>query len=141
MGGSKVRDVMTSNPLTMEERSSVRDAAIAMTGAGVGPVIVIDEDKNVTGIVTDRDIVVRVVARGLEPEDTPIADVCSRDLAVVTPDDDAAHAAELMRSLAVRRLPVVEGTCAVGVVSIGDLAIDRDPASVLATSSGAVPNK
>ena len=141
MDGVKVRDVMTPAPLTMEEQSSVREAAIAMTGADVGPVLVIDRDKNVKGILTDRDIVVRVVARGLDPADTTIGDVSSRDLAMGTPDDDVAHASEIMRSLAIRRLPVLEGTKAAGIVSIGDLAIERDPASVLAGISGAVPNK
>jgi signal-transduction protein with cAMP-binding, CBS, and nucleotidyltransferase domain len=141
MDGVKVRDVMTPDPLTMEEQSSVRDAAIAMTGADVGPVIVIDKDKNVTGILTDRDIVVRVVARGLDPANTSVGDVSSRDLAMVTPDDDTAHAVQIMRSLAIRRLPVLEGTKAAGIVSIGDLAIERDPASALAGISGAAPNK
>lgn len=141
MEGVKVREVMTPDPLTMEEKSSVREAAIAMTGAGVGPVIVIDQNQNVTGILTDRDIVVRVVARGLDPSDTNIGDVSSRDLAMVTPDDDLGHAAEIMRSLAVRRLPVLDGTKAAGILSIGDMAIERDPASVLAGISGAVPNK
>jgi CBS-domain-containing membrane protein len=74
------------------------------------------------------DIVVRTVAEAQDPADTPLADICSHSLLTVTPTDSVEEAVRLMRTHAIRRLPVVEGGKAVGIVSLGDLAVDGIPA-------------
>ena len=96
--------------------------------------------NEVCGIVTDRDIVVRTVAETQDPTITTLADICSHRLLTVTPTDSVEEAVRLMRTHAIRRLPVVEGGQAVGIVSLGDLAVERDPGSALGKISGAPPN-
>ena len=136
----RVRDVMTPDPTTVPASASVVDAAAAMRDVDAGAVVVTVDDR-VAGIVTDRDIAVRVVAEGLRPAETAVGDICSDDLVTVSPSDLIAEAVELMRDRAVRRLPVVEGGRAVGILSIGDLAMDREPDSLLADISEAFPDR
>jgi CBS domain-containing protein len=136
----KVRDVMTPDPLLLEDSSTVADAARAMKGADVGPVPVIREDGTLCGIVTDRDIVVRVVAEDLDPKTTKIRDIASTELHTLRPDDTVEDAVKLMRQHAIRRLPIVEADKPVGIVAIGDLARTQDPASALADISDAPAN-
>jgi len=136
----RIRDVMTPNPLTLESTSTIADAARAMKIAEIGPVPVIDDRGHICGIVTDRDIVVRGLAEGRDPTTTPVGDVCSTELVVVSPDDTVDDAVTLMRDRAVRRLPVVEDGRAVGIVAIGDLARVRDEKSPLADISSAPAN-
>jgi CBS domain-containing protein len=81
-----------------------------------------------------------VIAEGRDPRATRIGDIASHDLAAVAPDDPVGRAVQIMREKAVRRLPVVENGKVVGIVSIGDLALDRDPDSALADISAAPPN-
>jgi CBS domain-containing protein len=83
---------------------------------------------------------VRTVAERQDPATTTLADICSHSLVTVTPTDSVEEAVRLMRTHAIRRLPVVEGGQAVGVVSLGDLAVERDPGSALGEISGAPPN-
>lgn len=136
----KVRDVMTPNPVVVAAQTSLVEAARQMRDLGVGSVIV-TQDNTTAGILTDRDIVVRGLANGGDVEAMTVGEVCSHDsLASVAADEDAASAAEVMRSHAVRRLPVVDGGRLVGVVSLGDLAAERDPNSVLGAISSAPPN-
>jgi CBS domain-containing protein len=134
-----VRDVMTYTPAALSLRASALDAARAMRDADIGDVVVVDNGR-VCGIVTDRDIVVRAVAEGWDPATTELADICSQDLTVVSPTDSVDQAVQLMRQKAVRRLPVVENGRVVGIVSIGDLAQERDPRSALSDISAAPPN-
>ncbi|HSE04932.1 MAG TPA: CBS domain-containing protein [Methylomirabilota bacterium] len=135
-----IRDVMTTNPQTLPESTLVREAAETMRANDIGDVIVVDDNGKLTGIVTDRDIVVRVVAEGRDPRATRLGDIASRELTALAPDDPVERAVELMRERAIRRLPVVEQGKPVGIVSIGDLALDRDPDSALADISAAPPN-
>lgn len=134
-----VRDVMTSEPLTLDAADTLVAAARQMRDADVGDVIV-TEGGAVRGIVTDRDITVRAVAEELDPSAATLAQIVTSDLVTVGPDDDVQVAADLMRTYAVRRLPVVDDGQLVGVVSLGDLAVDRDPDSVLADISADEPN-
>ena len=106
---------------------------------GVGSVLVV-ENNQLKGLVTDRDIVVRAVADGRDPRTTAIAEVCSPDLVAAAPDDDADTAVQRMREHGVRRIPAVEKGRAVGVLSIGDMAIERDERSALADISAHAPN-
>jgi CBS domain-containing protein len=134
-----VAEVMTRNPMTIQASAPVSEAAELMRDIDIGDVIV-ERDQGVVGILTDRDIVVRVVAQGRDAQ-TPVGEVCSQqDLQLVTPDTLVDRAVELMRERGVRRLPVVEGTRPVGIVSIGDLAIELDQHSALADISAAEPN-
>ena len=128
-----VADSMTRNPMTIEPDGTVREAAQLMASGEIGDVVVVD-DERVIGILTDRDIVVRVLAQGGGPDDL-VGDVCTEDPVVTTPDADAADAVRLMREHAVRRVPVVEDGRLVGIVSLGDLAMDHDPTSALADIS------
>jgi CBS domain-containing protein len=135
-----IRDVMTRDPVSIPAASSVADAARAMRDANIGDVIVL-KDSQVCGILTDRDIVVRGVAEGRDLAATKVGDICSQELTSVSPMDEVEQAIFLMRDNAVRRLPVVEGGKPIGIVSIGDLAIERDPHSALGIISAAPPNR
>jgi CBS domain-containing protein len=130
---------MSPNPITLPATATAVDAAKAMRDADVGDIVVL-EDSRICGIVTDRDIVVRSVAVGRNPEQTKLGDICSRELTTVAPTDEVANAIALMKDKAIRRLPVVENDRAVGVLSLGDLAVERDRRSVLGEISAAPPN-
>jgi CBS domain-containing protein len=136
--GQKVKEVMTARPITLDKDASIADAARLMRDQGIGDVIVVDGEA-AGGIVTDRDIVVRGVAEGADPNTTRLGQVVSSDLTAVAPDDPVDRAIELMRDKAIRRLPVIERGKPVGIVSIGDLAVERDPESVLADISEEPP--
>lgn len=133
-----LKDIMTPNPVTCPPDATLADVARLMKERDIGAVIVQDGER-VTGIATDRDIVVRGLAEGRDAQAT-LGDIVSTDLVTLSPDDDVQKAVEAMRTKAVRRLPVVENGKAVGIVSIGDLALDRDPDSALADISASAPN-
>jgi CBS domain-containing protein len=135
-----IREVMTAEPISISVVASVAEAARAMRDANIGDVIVL-KDSRICGILTDRDIVVRGVAEGRDLSATTVGDICSQDLTSVSPTDEVEQAVRLMRDKAVRRLPVMEDGKAVGIVSIGDLAIERDPHSALGKISAAPPNR
>jgi CBS domain-containing protein len=133
-----VAEIMARDPQTVQADAPVREAAQRMRDADTGDVVVL-EGGRLVGIVTDRDIAVRVVAEG-GSADTPVRDACTADPTTITPDTRIEQAVALMRDRAIRRLPVVEGDRPVGVVSLGDLAIERDEDSVLADISAAAEN-
>jgi CBS domain-containing protein len=135
-----IRDVMTSDPTTFPEEATAVDAARSMRDDDIGDVLVV-RDGELVAVVTDRDIAVRVVAEDRSPAETTLGEVASKELATVSPDDSIADAVRIMRELALRRIPVVEGKRPIGVVSIGDLAIERDSDSALADISAAKPNE
>jgi CBS domain-containing protein len=134
-----VADVMTSHPATVEAEQPVSVAAALMRDNDAGAVIV-NQNGRMHGIITDRDISVRVVADEKPPQ-TPVGEACSPSVEAVGPDTSIDQAVQLMRSHAVRRLPVVEDGRAVGIVSLGDLAVERDPNSALADISAAEGNQ
>jgi len=134
-----VAEFMTARPLTLDASSTVCDAARQMRDADIGDVIV-TEGGEVRGIITDRDITVRAIAAEMDPKTTTLDQVLTEDPVMVSPQDDAVAAAELMRTYSVRRLPVVEDGRLVGIVSIGDLAVEWEPDSVLADISTDEPN-
>jgi CBS domain-containing protein len=134
-----VRDVMTSDPITVQASTMLSDAARVMRDRAIGDVVVLDDGK-LRGILTDRDVVVRAVAAERDPRTTRVGDVVSDDMVTVAPTETIDRAVELMREKAVRRLPVVENGRPVGVVSLGDLAVERDGRSVLGQISAATPN-
>ena len=134
-----VRDVMTSDPKTVDAGDNVEDAAKIMAEADIGAVVVIDDDK-VAGIVTDRDIVVRVVAAGENPSKTDVSDAASGGADTIEADASIDDAVKLMREKDIRRLPVVEDDKPIGIVSLGDIAKEQDADSALGDISSAEPN-
>jgi CBS domain-containing protein len=134
----KTREVMTPAPVALPSDTPLTEAAKRMRDQGIGTVLV--HDDHLRGVITDRDIVVRAVAAGKSPATTTVGAICSDRLVTVGPDQDAAEAVRLMRDNAIRRIPVVENEQAIGIVSIGDLAIERDERSALADVSAAPPN-
>jgi CBS domain-containing protein len=138
--GRQVKEIMTGRPITLGKEASLADAARLMRDRGIGDVIVV-EGEDAEGIVTDRDIVIRGVAEGADPNTTRLGQVVSGDLTSVAPDDTVDRAIELMREKAIRRLPVLEGGRPVGVLSLGDLAVERDPRSALADISEEPPGR
>jgi CBS domain-containing protein len=131
-----VRDVMTPGVVAVRPDASVVEAAQLMRTQNIGDVVVADGQK-VVGLLTDRDIAVRAVAYGTDPQTVSARTVCTPDPLVVAPDDPVSAAVALMRRHAVRRLPVVEDGMPVGMVSLGDLAESEDPGSALADISRA----
>ncbi|MET9504356.1 CBS domain-containing protein [Streptomyces sp. NPDC006622] len=135
-----VRDIMTSRLVTVEPQTSVTAVAQKMRDENVGAVLVTEGDR-LRGLVSDRDLVVRALAEGGDPEQKAVSSACSDDLVTVTPDEDLDRAVELMREHSVRRLPVVEDGHPVGIVSLGDMAIERDAESALGDISAAKSNQ
>ena len=134
-------DVMTPMPATVRASQTVAEAANNMRQIDVGSMIVVDESGKVVGIVTDRDIAVRAVAQGKDPQSTAVREISSEEPTTLSPSDSVEEAVRLMRDKAIRRVPVVDGDRPVGIVSIGDLAVERDPRSVLADISSEPPNR
>lgn len=135
----RVADVMTPAPTNVDATDTIEAAARAMASEDVGALIVQSESR-IVGIITDRDIVVRGLAEG-RGLDAKVGEVASDQLVTVGPGDPVATAVEVMRDAAVRRVPVMDGDTAVGIVSIGDLAVERDPSSALADISEEPPNR
>lgn len=134
-----IRDVMTPSPHTVQTGTALAEAAAIMRDADIGDVIVMN-DGTICGIVTDRDIAVRAVAEGRDPKKTSVGEICSTELVALSLLDSVEDAIGMMREMAIRRLPVVDDGRAVGIVSLGDLAVAKDPDSALADISAASPN-
>jgi len=134
-----IREVMTPDPTTLPSTATVVEAAQAMRDGDFGDVLV-EHDGSICGIVTDRDIVVRAVAEERDTGQSRVGDICSHELTALSPDDSVDDAVRLMSDQALRRLPILEGGRAVGIVSLGDLAIEREPDSALGDISEAPPN-
>jgi predicted transcriptional regulator len=131
---------MTADPTTVKNSSSVEEAAELMRAEDIGDVLVVDRNQKLTGIVTDRDIVVRAVAGGGDVKKLRVDEVYSKDVKSVSPDSSVEDAVTMMHQEAIRRIPVVEDGKLVGIVSLGDLAVDLDPTSALAGISAAAPD-
>jgi len=134
-----IREVMTAEPASVDAHASAVEAARRMREVDTGAILVTDEGQ-LKGLLTDRDIVVRAIADGRDPSQVEVQEICSADIEAVRPDDDVDRVVQLTRERHVRRMPVVEGDRPVGIVSIGDLAIERDEQSALADISAAKAN-
>jgi CBS domain-containing protein len=135
-----VEEIMTREPRTVNAGDPVIDAARIMRNDDIGDVIVV-ENGNVEGIVTDRDIVVRDVAENRDPASTPVREVCTTGVEALEPGASVDDALRKMREADIRRIPVVEDGRRVGIVSLGDLAVEREPDSTLADISAASPDQ
>ena len=124
--GQSIREVMTPNPSTVEPDGNVVEAARIMKQEDAG-VVPVTENGRLTGMVTDRDIAIRVVAEGKDPQSTTVREVASTDLVTIDPQQDLDEALRLMAKHKVRRLPVVEEDGRlVGVVAQADVAREGD---------------
>jgi CBS domain-containing protein len=137
----RISEIMTPSPKTLPSDASLSAAAKMMASNDIGDVIVTDPVSDaVIGIITDRDIVIRAIAEGLDPASTPIDASFSSNAAVVAPNDLVQEASFIMRDADVRRVPVVEQGRAVGIVSLGDLAAETEQGTVLASMNEAPPD-
>ncbi|MDO0929036.1 CBS domain-containing protein [Streptomyces sp. TG1A-8] len=135
-----VRDIMTSRLVTVEPQTPVTSVAQRMRDENIGVVLVTESDE-LRGLVSDRDLVVRALAEGGDQDHRSVASACSDDLVTVAPEDDLDSAVRLMREHSVRRLPVVDHGHPVGIVSLGDVAMERDAESALGDISAAKSNQ
>jgi len=134
-----VGEVMTRDPVSLPADASVTQAAKAMSDYRIGTVVVMD-GKTPCGIVTDRDITLRVVATESDPAKTKVGDVCSKSVAAVRPDQSLDDAMEMMKSHDVKRVLVMTDGILEGILSLGDLAARGEGEGVEEDISRAAPN-
>jgi CBS domain-containing protein len=139
MAAQSVQEIMTHDPVTVELSTTLDEVARLMRDNDTGAIIATESGK-VRGIITDRDIVTRAIADGRDPGQTRVQDVSTASVVTLNPQDRIDTAAHIMREQDVRRLPVVDGDRPIGIVSLGDLAMERDENSALADISAARPN-
>jgi CBS domain-containing protein len=135
-----VREVMSGAPETVTPETTLADAAKVMDRADIGDVLVVDGTGQLRGIVTDRDIAIRAVAEGRDPNTTTVGEVMTPTVETIPSTATVQEAIATMRRHDIRRLPVVDGGGPIGVVSLGDLAMSPESRSVLADLSTAPPN-
>lgn len=120
----KVKDIMTKNVAFINPDSTIIEAAKLMQKHNVGSIPVCDQN-GVVGVITDRDIVLRNVASGSDPQKTIVRNIMTSQVTTVTPDTDVNQVSDIMSSSQIRRVPVVENNTLVGIVALGDLATDN----------------
>ncbi|NUR77185.1 MAG: CBS domain-containing protein [Thermoleophilia bacterium] len=126
----QIREVMTKNPRTVKPDASAAEAAKLMRDEDAGVVPITEGDGRLAGLVTDRDIALRVVAEGKDPGSTKVKEIASQNLVTVDPQQDLDEVLRLMAKHQVRRLPVVEEDGKlVGIVAQADVARHTDAAS------------
>lgn len=135
-----IRDYMSPDPVALDKNATLLDAARAMRDNDVGNVLVTDKGR-LFGILTDRDIVVRGVAKGLDSAETPVEAICSRDIESLTPEHSLREAVELMSKHSVRRVPIARDGQPLGVLAVGDVVAALNPDSPLGQVSSAPPNR
>jgi CBS domain-containing protein len=135
-----IRQLMTANPTTLLKTATSEEAARLMREEDIGDIIVVDDKGKICGIVTDRDIALKVVAAGADPKDVLLEAIANKQVVTMSPGGSVERAISLMKENAIRRLPILENGKPIGVVSLGDLAIDRSPGTTLAEISAAAPD-
>ena len=116
------RDVMTGGTECVGENETIADAAKKLADLDVGSVPICGEDERLKGMLTDRDIVVEVLAQGKDPASTKAIELGSEEVVTVGADDSVDEALQTMKDHQVRRLPVIDGHDLIGVVTLADLA-------------------
>jgi CBS domain-containing protein len=120
----KLSSIMTGGIETIPPQASLAEAAKKMASQDIGSLPVCAEPRRVVGIITDRDITVRAVARGMDPNHTRVEEVMTRDVLSCSSDAEVEHACELMETRQVRRLLITaQDDTPVGIVSLGDIAL------------------
>jgi ATP-dependent Lon protease len=140
MAAQKIQDIMTRTVHCVKHTATIREVAKLMADKNIGDVLVVNDDDTLCGIVTDRDIIVRAVATGKDLDTMTVEEIETARIATLQPGASADEAVRLMREKAIRRIPVVVDDKPIGIVSIGDLAQQRDPNSALGMISSAAPN-
>ena len=131
MAGQKARDIMTPDCSCVGENDTVLDASKRLAELDVGAMPICGEDDRLKGMVTDRDIVVKVIAQGKNPASTPVSELATQDEVVtIGADDSIDEALQTMSSHKVRRLPVIDGRECVGIISQADIATHLDEQQV-----------
>jgi CBS domain-containing protein len=137
MNNYRVADLMTRQVVYLSAQTTLDEAARAMADADIGDIVVTDGQR-LFGMVTDRDIVVRAVAERKDPAKTTIGSITTRETVMIEQSSTGAEAARLMRERAVRRVLVCDADRKlVGIISLGDLAMQLDPSSALSEISEA----
>jgi signal-transduction protein with cAMP-binding, CBS, and nucleotidyltransferase domain len=131
---------MSATPATVRTTTPVIEAARLLETADIGSLIVVDQDETVLGVMTDRDIALRVVAAGRVISTTVVGDVMTESPETVSASASVQEAVALMRQRDVRRLPVVESGRAIGIIALADLATRSEARALLADISAAPPN-
>jgi CBS domain-containing protein len=126
MATQRVRETMTANPSTIDSQASAVDAARLLASENVGSLPVVHEGSLV-GMITDRDLVLNVLAKDVDPHQTTVATICSENPIVVAPDDSLDEALQRMAQEQVRRLPVVEDDRVVGIIAQADVSREAEP--------------
>ncbi|MBP5166558.1 MAG: CBS domain-containing protein [Oscillospiraceae bacterium] len=121
----KISELISTSPVSVQTDDSVSSAARLLSRRNIGVLPVTDADGMLSGMVTDRDIVLRCIAAGKDPESTCVGEIMSDRVISVSPDDEASKAAELMSREKIRRLPVVRDGRLCGVLSLSDIARSR----------------
>jgi CBS domain-containing protein len=119
---TRAREIMTPDPACVRESQSVREAAQLMADKGVGAVPICGEDNRLKGMLTDRDIVVKVLAEGKDPRAVTAGELAQGEAVTIGADDDTTEIMKTMADHKVRRLPVIDGHTLVGVISQADVA-------------------
>ena len=124
----KCSEVMTKDPSCCVPTDTVFDAAQLMKSEDVGPIQIVKDKqgKELLGIVTDRDLALKVVAEGLDPKNTPVESVMTTGVVTSSPEDDCEKALNLMEQHQVRRIPIVDGNRLVGIIAQADVATRLD---------------
>lgn len=120
----KIKDLMTKNVITINMEQTIVDAAKIMVDSGSIGCLVVTDNGNVVGILTERDIITRCVAKGSDPAKTKISEIMSSPVVSIDPESDIVDAAKIMVSKMIRRLPVLEGNKLVGIITTYDLVKD-----------------
>ena len=118
---------MSKNVTVIQEDETLREAAERLASDDIGVLPICDSNKQIRGVLTDRDIVVHVIARGKDPANTRASELEQGEIVTIRPDDSIEHACDLMAQYKVRRLPVVEDGRVVGMVSQADVAKSVSP--------------
>jgi len=116
------REIMTPDVTCVGEKESLADAARKMADLGVGSLPICGEDNRLKGMLTDRDIVVKALAKGRNPGDMTAGDLAEGKPVTIGADDDAKEILRTMAQYKVRRLPVIDGHQLVGIVAVADIA-------------------
>jgi len=120
---STAREIMTPDATFVPENATAADAARMMADDGIGALPVCDADGRLSGVVTDRDLAIKIVAEGRDPDSVRLSDLLDGgEVVTIGADDSAEEAIRTMKDHAVRRLPVIDGTALVGMVSQADIA-------------------
>ena len=138
---TSIKDVMTDGARCIGEGDSVRDAAKLMSELDVGALPICGADDRLKGMLTDRDIVTKVLALGKDPAETQAGELGEGKPVTIGADDSLEEAIQTMRDNAVRRLPVIDGHDLVGIVSQGDIAkaADEEQVGALVEAISAAP--